>query len=151
MPGWAIVVLTSMVIIEVLSRYILHSPFIVADEMGAYLLIFIAFMGLSYTWQERGHVRITFIISRMSIETQKWLRLLTLFMAAVFNALLIKATYDLFIYSFEHHQRSGTWLRVPLQWPQIALVIGSILLSLHVITEIIKAVKTIRSDEEGIT
>ena len=54
-----------MLLVEVLTRYILRSPLSIAEEMGGYLLVSITFMGLAYTWKEKGHVRVTLIFSRL--------------------------------------------------------------------------------------
>ena len=149
-PAGIVVILMSMVLIEVLTRYILRSPLIIADEMGAYMLVFIAFMGLAYTWKEKGHIRIEFIISRVSVKVRKWLRLVTLGMALAFSPVIVKACYDLVDYSFTFHQRSGTWLMTPLVWPQMALLVGSILVSLQILVEFIKALRVFRVPGEEV-
>ena len=124
---------------EVLTRYILRSPLSIADEMGGYLLVSITFMGLAYTWKERGHVRVTLLINRLPDRVTQLLRYITLILATVFTIPLIKACYDLISDSLLFESRSGSWLRTPLAYPQTILLIGAIMLFLQLVAEIIKA------------
>ena len=143
-PAGIVVVLMVMVLTEVLTRYVLRYPLIIADEMGAYMLVFITFMGLAYTWKTKGHVRIEFVISRLSFKTRKWLRIITLGTALAFSPIMVKACYDLIDYSSKFHQRSGTWLMTPLVYPQMALLVGSILLFLQVLVDFVRTVKNFK-------
>ncbi len=128
-----------LLLVEVLTRYILRSPLSIADEMGGYLLVSITFMGLAYTWKEKGHVRVSLLISRLPDKFAHLLRFITLILATVFTIPLIKACYDLISDSLLFESRSGSWLRTPLAYPQTILLIGAILLFLQLVAEIIKA------------
>ena len=142
--GWLLMVLMFMILIEVLTRYILQSPLSVAEEYGGYMLVAITFLGLGYTWKERGHVRVEWVINALSLKVQSWLRLITLIMATAFALIMIKASYDLVSYSYLFGTRSGSWLRTPLIWPQIVLIIGAVLLFIQLIAELIRAVGNLK-------
>ena len=137
-----------MLLVEVLTRYILRSPLSVADEMGGYLLVAITFMGLAYTWKEKGHVRVSLLISRLPDKFGRQLRFITLILATVFTLPLIKACYDLISDSLLFESRSGSWLRTPLAYPQTILLIGAIMLFLQLVAEIIKAIIAMDKSEE---
>ena len=141
--------LMAMLLVEVLTRYILRSPLSIADEMGGYLLVSITFMGLAYTWKERGHVRVSLLVSRLSDKFANLLRFITLILATVFTIPLIKACYDLISDSLLFESRSGSWLRTPLAYPQTILLIGAILLFLQLIAEIIKATIAVGNSEDN--
>ena len=142
--GWLLMVLMFMILIEVLTRYILQSPLSIAEEYGGYMLVAITFLGLGYTWKERGHVRVEWVINALSLKVQSWLRLITLIMATAFALIMIKASYDLVSYSYLFGTRSGSWLRTPLIWPQIVLIIGAVLLFIQLIAELIRAVGNLK-------
>lgn len=146
-PGWLCFILVFLILIEVISRYVFGSPLMIGDEMGAYIVVAISFMGLAYTWKERGHVRIEFVVTRLPAKVREWLRLITLIMIAALDVVLVKASYDLIKYSALSGTRSGTWLRTPQQWPQMVLIIGTSLLLLQMIIELVKAVKAVRTPE----
>ena len=142
--GWLLMVLMFMILVEVLTRYILQSPLSIAEEYGGYMLVAITFLGLGYTWKERGHVRVEWVINALSLKVQSWLRLITLIMATAFALIMIKAGYDLVSYSYLFGTRSGSWLRTPLIWPQIVLIIGAVLLFVQLIAELIRAVGNLK-------
>lgn len=142
--GWLIVLMMVLVLIEVISRYVVHLPLRVADEFSAYMLVTIVFIGAAYTWKEKGHVRIEVVVSRLPAKAAKWLRLITLIGATIFIPVVIKASYDLIAYSFQFGMRSGTWLRTPVGPIQIFIFIGLILLFAQVIIELVKAIRAVR-------
>lgn len=146
--GWLIVVLMCMILVEVLTRYVLRSPLSVADEYGGYMLVAMTCIGLAYTWKERGHVRIELLVRKLPDKAQLWLRLITVIMAAVFALVLIEASYELVSDSYIFGRRSGSWLRTPLLWPQMVLIIGSFLLFVQLIAEVIKAVGNLKKSKE---
>jgi TRAP-type C4-dicarboxylate transport system permease small subunit len=138
-----------LLLVEVLTRYILHSPLSIADEMGGYLLVAITFMGLAYTWKEKGHVRVSLLISRLPDKLAHLLRFITLILATVFALPLIKACYDLISDSLLFESRSGSWLRTPLAYPQTIMLIGAIMLFLQLVAEIIKATIAMSKSKEN--
>ncbi len=134
-----IFLLMVMLLLEVLTRYVLRSPISIADEMGGYLLVSITFMGLAFTWKEKGHVRVSLLVSRLPDKIARVLRFITLILATLFTLPLIKACYDLIMDSLLFESRSGSWLRTPLAYPQTILLIGAIMIFLQLVAEIIKA------------
>jgi len=142
--GWLILLLMCMILVEVLTRYILLSPLSIADEYGGYMLVAITCIGLAYTWKEKGHVRVELLINKLPEKVRDWLRLITIIMSTVFALVLIKASYELVADSHLFGTRSGSWLRTPLIWPQMVLIIGAALLFIQLIAELIKAVRNLK-------
>jgi len=126
-------------------RYVLDQPPIIAEEYSGYALVALSFLGMAYTWQERGHVRVTALVSRLPVKVSSWLRVLTLVLAFAFTIALIDTTYKYLAHSFKIGMVSSTYYRTPLQGPQMTIMIGFILLSLLIIVEIIKAIIDIRA------
>ena len=145
--GWLVPLMMILVLFEVVMRYIVHQPPIIADEISAYMLVALSFIGMAYTWKEKGHVRITALVSRVPARVSNWVRLISLALALALAAVLTQASYVYLAYSFKLHMASPTHLRVPLQIPQIPLLIGFTILTLMLIIETIKAIIRIRSGE----
>ncbi len=137
--------LLGLVLAAVITRYLLESPMKGGDEIGGYLLAAITFIGLAHTWKIGGHVRIDTIITRLPAKVRNWLRLVTLTMATVFVPVVIWSTYSLVAYSSSHHVRSFTPLRVPLEWPQMTFLLGSVIFFLVVFADLVKAIRTLRT------
>ncbi|MCF8106355.1 MAG: TRAP transporter small permease [Desulfohalobiaceae bacterium] len=137
--AWLIFLLMWMVLVEVLSRYVLLSPLAVSNEIGGFVLVCITFMGLAYTWRERGHVRVEFIFKMFPLRLRWWVRFVSVILALLFALILIKAGYDFIEDSLFFQERSER-LRIPLFWPQLALISGSALLFLQLVAEILKMI-----------
>ena len=148
LQAWLVFLLMVLVMVEVLARYLLQSPLSIAEELGGYFLVSITFMGLAYTWKEGGHVRVELIVNMLPKKLQAWLRFLTLIMATAFCAPLIAGSYQMVQDSLLFEARSGSWLRTPLVYPQSILFIGSILLLMQFIAEIIKTLNSLKNFSE---
>ena len=147
--GWLVPIMIVLIFVEVFMRYVINRPPMVADEFSAYMLVAMSFLGAAYTWKYRGHVRITFLVSRLPTKVASWLRVATLLLAFIFMAAVPQASYGFVALSFKLHLSSASWLRVPLQGPQLTIPIGFTLLSLLLIVEIIRAVMNIRAGKSA--
>lgn len=143
LAGWAIMAIMSLTIIEVISRYGLHHPLMLADELGGYSLVIISFLGLAYTWKERGHIRITFVINRLPKGISNWLRIITRTAGLAYVILASKVSYDFIIDAFRRNIRSNSQLMTPLKWPEMAIPVGLTLLALIIIMDIILGISQV--------
>ena len=147
--GWVILFMMCLVLVDVTTRYLLQNPLSIAEEFGGYLLVAITCMGLAFAWQEGSHVRIELLIKKLPARLRQWLRLLTLTMAFVFTLFMLFASYELVSLSFLFGQRSGSWTRTPIAYPQIAILIGAVLLLFQLVAEIFRAARTLKTAKEG--
>ena len=143
--AWLVLVLMVLTLVEAVSRYALRQPFMIADEIGGYMVVTIIIMGLAYTWKEGRHISIDFLVIKLPPRVRQWLRLAVLVIVIATTLLLIRGNYDFVMTSFEIGRKSETWLRLPLAWPQMVLVIGSVLLLFQLIVEFTKAITAIRT------
>jgi len=149
LQAWTVFFLMVLVMLEVLARYVLQSPLSLADELGGYMLVSIAFVGLGYTWKENGHVRVELVVNLLPDKWKSAMRFFTLILAALFCCPLIIGSFQMLQDSILFQSRSGSWLRTPLVYPQSVILIGSILLLLQFIAEIIKAVISFKQPAGG--
>jgi len=143
--GWILFLMMLLVLVDVTTRYVLQNPLSVAEEYGAYMLVAITCMGLAFTWKEGSHVRVELLINRLSPSCRQWLRVFTMLIALVFTVFMVIASYQLVSFSLMFGTRSGSWIRTPIAWPQITIIIGCVLLFFQLIIEIIRAVNRLRS------
>jgi len=142
--GWILFLMMILVLVDVATRYVLQNPLSVAEEYGAYMLVTITCMGLAFTWREGSHVRVELLINRVSPAVRQWLRVITMLIAFAFTVFMVIASCQMVSLSFMFGTRSGSWIRTPIAWPQITLLIGSVLLFFQLIIEIIKALGVAR-------
>ncbi|MGB5984685.1 MAG: TRAP transporter small permease [Desulfobacterales bacterium] len=150
LQGWLIFAMMVLVLVDVTSRYVLRNPLSIAEEFGGYLLVTVTIMGLAFAWQERSHVRVEFLINKLSPSMRGWLRVFTLSLALALAVFTVIAGYQLVAFSLMFGTRSGSWLRTPIAYPQMVIIIGAILLVFQLFIELIKALgKAAGNDEEA--
>lgn len=145
--GWLVPCMMILVAVEVFMRYVLRRPPMVADEFSAYMLVALSYLGLAYTWRQKGHVRITLLVSRLPSRVASWARLMVLIVVLIFLIGLTHAGYKMIMYALKIDLRSDTWLIFPLFWPQVTVFIGFILLTLMLVLEIVRSIVKIRAGE----
>ena len=145
--GWLVLLMMLLVLVEVFSRYVFNRPLMVANEFGSYLLVAVSYLAAAYAWKEKGHVRITVLVSRLPARVSSWLRLITLLLALVVAFGLSQSAYSYLQTSFRLGMASGSWLHFPLQGPHMTLMIGFTLLSLILMVEVTRAIKKLRRGE----
>lgn len=59
------------------SRYLFNNPIPGVFELNEVLLVICAYMGLAWTQIERGHIRVTAVLMRVSPSTRAKLNILT--------------------------------------------------------------------------
>jgi len=149
LQGILIFLLMVMVLVEVLTRYIMQAPLSIADELGGYFLVSITFLGLAYTWKEQGHVRVELVTNLLPERVRNIIRFITLLAATVFCLPLIAGSYNLLQDSLLFSVRSGSWMRTPMVYPQSLLLVGSVILLLQLVSEIIKAIAGFKTGQTG--
>jgi TRAP-type C4-dicarboxylate transport system permease small subunit len=145
LAGLVLLAIIGLTMVEVVSRYALHNPLILSDEFGGYALVAISFLGLAYCAQEKGHIRITFIVERMSPLNAGRVRVVTLALAFVFVAVAAWVSWQFLGDSFTRNMRSNSLLSVPLKWPQMVMPVGFTLFALVVLAQLIKAIQDLRA------
>jgi TRAP-type C4-dicarboxylate transport system permease small subunit len=137
--------IVGLTMVEVVSRYALHNPLILSDEFGGYALVAISFLGLAYCAREKGHIRITFIVERMSPLNAGRIRVLTLALALTLVAVAAWVSWQFLGDSFTRNMRSNSLLSVPLKWPQMVMPVGFTLFALVLLAQLAKALQELRA------
>ena len=146
--AWLTMALMILVMVDVISRYVMQNPLAISDEYGGFCLVAITCIGLAYAWKTRSHVRVEFIIKKLPVRIRQWLRLFTLLLAIVFTGFMVYGAIKLVSISLMFGTRSTSWLRTPVAWPQMTIVIGAILMFLQLIVEIIKQTTKLSAREK---
>lgn len=147
--AWLVVALIGLDFAEAFTRYALNDPIGVAEEFSGYILVGLSFLGAAYTWNKKGHVRVTFLVNKLPPKVSSWLRLATLILTFAFVIGLTQGTYDFIGESFRLQMHSRTYLFIPLQGPHLTLAIGVTLLLLAVLVSIVKAIRNIISGKSA--
>jgi len=150
--GVIVVFMGCLILFEVFMRYVVGRPPLLADELSRYILVAMTFLGMSYVWKEKGHVRVEALATRLSRVKANRLRIVTLVIALVFAVALFIGSLDFLERSFSQNRTSDSWMHMPLKYPESTIVIGFLLLSAQVGASIWRAVGIVKSGgalEEG--
>ena len=140
--AWMTFGMMLLILYEAFMRYVFrHSP-MVADEISSYMLVFLAFVGLAYTWKGKGHVVIDVVTIHLPAPVVHRLRIITLVIALTCSILLTKLGYDFIIRTINMRIYSDSWLRVPQVWPRGFVFVGFLFLSLQLVAELVKITKS---------
>jgi TRAP-type C4-dicarboxylate transport system permease small subunit len=146
--GWVLLGIIGLTMAEVVTRYVLRQPFILCDEFGGYSLFAITFLGLAYCGKEKGHIRITFLVERISPRVAGRIRIVTLSLALLYVAIGSVVSWEFIADSFQREIKSNSWLMVPLKWPQMFLPVGFTLYTLVLIMQILVTIRNIQKRVE---
>jgi len=84
----------AMVTVDVIMRYMFHSPINGAMEISEMLLVLVVFLGLAAVQSEEGHVRVTLVVLRFNNRTQLILGIVMTLLALCFFALMVWRSSD---------------------------------------------------------
>ncbi len=143
--GYILLGIIALTQIEVITRYVLRQPLILCDEFGGYSLLAITFLGLAYCAKEKGHIRITFLVERMSAKASGWIRVLTLILALIYIGIASKVSWDFLILSIKRGMKSNSWLMTPLYWPQMVLPVGCTLFFLVLLVQLARTIRDVKA------
>ncbi|GAB1399073.1 hypothetical protein MASR1M66_05250 [Aminivibrio sp.] len=127
--GLGILLMGLMLCYEVVCRYFFKAPTIWAQETSIYLFIWTMLAGSAYTLQKGKHVRIDLLIEHLSERIQHILEMITSFVGMIFCAIVSWQAYEMIAASVGYDKVSATPLRVPMWIPQMALLLGFVLLT----------------------
>jgi TRAP-type transport system small permease protein len=143
--GVVLIAIMFLILFEVITRYVLLHPFTISEEYSAYALVFIIYLGLAYTLNENGHLRITFAIKLLPVNVANWMRLFTLCIALIWTCVATVVSVRFVYDSFVRGMRAITPQLTPLGYPRIVIPIGFFLLLVGIIGAIHKTIKCIKS------
>ena len=149
LAGWLVPLMMMLVVVDVFMRYVMNRPLMVSDEFSAYMLVALSFLGLAYTWREKGHVRVEVLVTRLSPRIYGWVRLMGLILTFLFMIQMDLAAYKMIAYALQINLRSSTWLMFPLFWPQLTIFLGFALLTLMLAVDIVQAGLKLRAGKNA--
>ena len=120
--GWALVVYSIAVGVEIVSRRYLGFSLQGVDEIGGYLMAVIVAIGFSCALYSRGHIRIDILLPRLSRRTTLWLNVAAVFSLIAFAVFLLWQAVHVVIQSRALRAVAPTPLQTPLVIPQAVWV-----------------------------
>lgn len=131
------VVITILVFVEVLLRYIFGSPLFGVEELICLIAMWLYFIGASYGAYERSHIKAELIhMWFKSPRSYALVRSLSSLITFVLSIIMISWTYPYFIWGITKGETSQALL-LPMVLSQSAIFFSAILMSLYFFVELI--------------
>ncbi len=129
--SWLWLVLLGVIVVNVVMRYLFDEGHIELEELQWHLYSIGFLLGLSYTYQANGHVRVDVVLVKLSARNQAWLELYGILLALLpFIVLIIWYGIPYAMLSFELNEISQAPGGLPYRWFIKALLPLSFLLLL---------------------
>jgi len=122
--------MTSTVLLQVFSRYVLNNSIAWSEEISRYLMIWICFLGSGIACKYGEHIGVKVIFERFSKKIQTFISFLTNICILIFLYFCISKSFTLA--QFVINQKSAA-ARISLAWAYWAVPIGCIIMAVHVI------------------
>jgi TRAP-type mannitol/chloroaromatic compound transport system permease small subunit len=164
--AFCLVMIAVMVGVQLATRLLdgtlslLHLPrtdFVILslDEIGGYLLAAASFFALGGTLKAGAHIRVTLVLAALSERARRYVELWAFGFAAAMSGYMTWHLANFAWISFRFHEVSPGVIRVPLVYPQAAMAIGALILTVAVLDEwFVVATRgrpTFRAAEDAIT
>ncbi|MDP1910125.1 MAG: TRAP transporter small permease subunit [Hyphomicrobium sp.] len=125
------------------------------NEICGYLLAAASFMALAGTLKAGAHIRVTMVLGAFGEHNRRYLEMWAFGFAAAAAAYM---TWNLAYFawvSFKFNEISSGVVRVPLAYPQAAMALGALLLTVALIDELVVVIvrgrPSFRAAEDAIT
>ena len=130
-------IITLLVFIEVMLRYVFGSPLFGVEELIVLIAMWIYFIGASYGAYERSHIKAELIHTWVkSPKKVALVRSINSGITFILSLIMISWTYPFFIWSITQGGKSQALL-LPMYYFQSAIFVGAILMSLYFFTEFV--------------
>ena len=136
LAGISIFLVSIFITWGVIARYFLF-PSHWVEPVSVYMFIAAAFLAMPYAMKKMDHIRVDLIVSKLPGNLARITDTITLTLAVVFFFYLTWRGFELASSSYTRNTKDLSIIQVPLWIPQIFLAVGSILLTLSIIRQII--------------
>jgi len=114
-------VMTIDIFVQVLMRYVFSSPFMWAEEVARYLLVWISCLGSAYAVRKGMHISIVFVKEMFPGYVRVLMTILSHVIVIVF---FVFCVYHGWIDSIEEWTQKSAAMQIPMTFPKMAIPVG---------------------------
>lgn len=134
------IIIMLITVYEVIVRYVFNAPTVWTLEISQYLMLIGAFLAAAYTLEVGGHIKVDFLVERLSPGKRRIVNIISSLLGIIFFAALVWKSTELAWFTFKFGLRSMTMLAVPLFPIYVIMPIGSFLLLLQGIVQFLQLI-----------
>ena len=124
-PASCALVMTVLISINVLLRYVLRNPLAFEFELVQVMLVGFVWLSQGYVFHKERYISVDVITSRLSWEVQTTLKIIGAVLGILYFGLVTKIGWDMTLESFTLGTRSGYVSRFPVAPQQLILPVGA--------------------------
>lgn len=138
------IIITIMLTLQVISRYILRSSFTWMEEFATIMFVWMIYFGVSAAVTKRKHLRIDFILDMVPFKVKKAMLIISNIVFAVFNVYISTIMVDII-------NLMGNSKTTMLHWPQwLVYAIIPVSLILSVVRLVQDSIRLYKEDESNL-
>lgn len=127
-------VMSVIVLLQIIFRFLIHVPFPWSEELARYLMIWMGMLGAFVALREGRHIGVSLFVDRLPTTWGAKLMLLVELATMVFLGILAKQGFSLAL--FNSSQLSPA-MQIPMILPYMAVPVGASLMILELATGIL--------------
>ncbi len=132
------VLISSVVFLQVVFRYVLQQPLYWSEELPRYLLIWMSFLAAARAQKDEAHINIGLCLAPLPVAVQRGIRIFTNVVIAAFLAILVYS--GMLVVNITANHRS-TALQIPMAAVYAALPAGAIVMMVYLVLQIVRDVQ----------
>ncbi len=146
--GWVILpMIATIVLIDVILRYVFNSPFIWTLEFSEWWLLLVFAFALPECTRRHGHIRMDLIYGRLPRRVKQYFSVVYSGLGIWLFYLLSRHEWEEFLYDLEL-DRVTEYLELPVWFHHVAVLVMSILMMIYFLFRIMAAILDLDSFTE---
>lgn len=137
LSGACLITMTLLILAQIIARsfgVVIPS----SEDFAGWLLSATIFLGLAYTFHNGGHIRVTMLLTRLSVKNRRSLEFFNIIIGILISGYAafytILTTYD----SYDFGDVTDTYLAIPLWILQLPMATGSLFLFIAMVDSFIE-------------
>lgn len=144
----ALALMTILILVEIFLWNVFQKTTLIADEYCAYGLAAIIFLGAGYCLKEKGHIRITLVLSFLPEKAARVITFIGTAVTTVFMGYIWWYLFKMVMSTVRYQSTSGTLTNTPLWIPQSVMLIGAACFLSQLAGTTLKTYRAIGTGEE---
>jgi len=141
--GIVILLVVLLAVVNILGRWLFSKPVDGYIDWVVTAMPFIAFMGLSFTQREGGHIRMDILVGKFKGRVLWFFELLSILIMLFMTAILIKGSYNHFLRAYEIGDSTFD-INLPV-WPsKLIVVVAFVILFLRLLLQLWGYIRALR-------
>jgi TRAP-type C4-dicarboxylate transport system permease small subunit len=142
---WGVLALMLLVVVDVFMRAVANRSTLITEEMGGYLLVLIAYLGMAETLKQGRHISVDLISRRLPGKVRAWLDMGLSLMGLMALIVVIWRSVVMVYGSYAGNVIIPGIFLTPVYLPQILVVIGLAALALQCIVSLCSKINTLHT------